>query len=299
MNLPLFALIVVWTATFLGAHLVWTHLWAVTTFLLHTLYSSNSSSESSTSIQHLLGSAVMTGVAMTCSWYTTLVLQRDADFIGRAVTGWSKWIIEDVLASKSIALAAAGTKNPFTFENVPLALRLGYHAGDLAVHFFPTLWLLQRHASVVAAAPAAYCCVGFLVTRAWCLHVSVHTLKFDCNERRLRRVPHPSPPSPFVVDGALNWVYGLEPHLPPRVYVAAYRYVRNSGHTSAPTHSRTIYDTLVAPTHNCILRHPLTPTHQTRYSPTNQSLCTPVTLPLLLFSCSRVLMFQCSNVPMF
>ena len=259
MNLPLFALIVVWTATFLGAHLVWTHLWAVTTFLLHTLYSSNSSSESSTSIQHLLGSAVMTGVAMTCSWYTTLVLQRDADFIGRAVTGWSKWIIEDVLASKSIALAAAGTKNPFTYENVPLALRLGYHAGDLAVHFFPTLWLLQRHASVVAAAPAAYCCVGFLVTRAWCLHVSVHTLKFDCNERRLRRVPHPSPPSPFVVDGALNWVYGLEPHLPPRVYVAAYRYVRNSGHTVAPTHSRTIYDTLVAPTHNCTIYDILSP----------------------------------------
>jgi hypothetical protein len=219
MTVNALTLAVAWTATFLGTHIVWTHLWALTAYLLHMEYTASTTSPAW--VGHALGSAVMTGVAMTCSWYTTLIMHRDADFIGRAVTGWTKWITEELLPG--IGLVSKSTRIPFDYTSVPMALRLGYHAGDLAVHFFPTFWLLQVHASVIAEAPRAYVAVGFLVTRIWCLHVSVHTLQFDFVAWRFRRVSHPSPPTPFIIDGALNKVYGLVPDLPPHVFVAAYQ----------------------------------------------------------------------------
>ncbi|KAJ1454240.1 hypothetical protein M885DRAFT_522047 [Pelagophyceae sp. CCMP2097] len=208
----LWALALVLAVNLAGLHMVWTHLWMLSTILVSLEHAAGAAW-----LEPWLGSLTCAGLSITVGWYATLVVHRRADFVGRAMAGWGEWTLD---VCKAAGVVGAEAVLPYDFTCLPVALRLGYHFCDVAIHFFPTFFLLQKHAVVVAAAPAKYCLAAFCVTRLWSLHVSVHHVKYDVQRRKMRR--QTQRPTVFLIDGAFNDVYGLVPPIPPRVVRDAY-----------------------------------------------------------------------------
>lgn len=188
---PIAALVIL---TFCGFQLVYTHVWVIATILAIC-----------TNSLEWAGVLAAMGTAITIPWYALLILRWKDDTVGRAICGWGSWIVEDIF----------GYTWPYDLGSVPGLLRVGYHMVDLAVHFWPTPWLLQRF-----KVTAFDCFVAFIVSRAWstsasAIHLSVDWRSLRRSPRRLRVCAQSQAITPFLVDGVVNDIYGLHPKLPP------------------------------------------------------------------------------------
>ena len=208
MQPALVALAVVLAATVAGFHALWTHLVAVITTLLVLAHDGSDAGPVATA----LGAATVTYLSITIGWYGVLIVRRRDDFVGRAMHGWPKWIIEHVLVGCGVL--PPGSTVPFDETGVPVAVRVAYHLLDLSIHFFPTPYLLQTYGHLVARAPVAYACLGFAATRLWCLACSLHDVSLDLSRglggARLRRRAAPAPQL-FLRGALFSAIYGLVP----------------------------------------------------------------------------------------
>lgn len=189
---PLPAIIVL---TLCGVHLVYTHVWALATVLAVCDRTGN--------CHGWMGVLTAMGIAITIPWYGLLICRYKDDTVGRAISGWGRWITEDI----------CGCVWPYDNTTVPVMIRLCYHMIDLAVHFLPTPWLLSRY-----DVTALDCVYAFAISRLWSISATAHHLTLDW--RFMRHWPriHVCARSqnitPFAVEGVINDIYGLRPTLP-------------------------------------------------------------------------------------
>ena len=180
--------------TLCGVHLVYTHLWAIATILAVC--------DRTGSCHGWMGVLTAMGIAITVPWYGLLVCRYKDDTVGRAISGWGRWITEDI----------CGCVWPYDSTTVPILIRLCYHLVDLAVHFLPTPWLLSRY-----DVTAVDCVYAFAISRLWSISATAHHLTLDWRSMRngqLRICARTQSVSPFAVDGVINDIYGLRPTLP-------------------------------------------------------------------------------------
>lgn len=188
---PLPALVVL---TLCGVHLVYTHVWAIATILAVC--------DRTGGCHGRMGVLTAMGIAITIPWYGLLICRYKDDAVGRAISGWGRWIAEDI----------CGCDWPYDSTTVPISIRLGYHLVDLAVHFLPTPWLLRRY-----DVTALDCVYAFAISRLWSVSATAHHLTLDWRSMRdwpLRICARSQSVSPFAVDGVINDIYGLRPTLP-------------------------------------------------------------------------------------
>ena len=174
-------------------------------------------------VETALGVVTCMWVSITVGWYGVLITQYKEDFVGRAMHGWPKWIIEDVLVN--VGALPSSSRCPHDETSVPYAVRIAYHMLDFVIHLFPTPYLLPTYAHLVAKRPVVYALCGFAATRAWCVACSVHDLALDWSRglrglRVLRR--HNAAPQLFLRDGVFNGIYGLDPPIGNGAIWAAY-----------------------------------------------------------------------------
>ncbi|KAH8091303.1 taurine catabolism dioxygenase [Aureococcus anophagefferens] len=178
----LVALAVVLAATVAGFHALWTHLVAVITTLLVVAHDGSDAGPVATA----LGAATVTYLSITIGWYGVLIVRRRDDFVGRAMHGWPKWIIEHVLVGCGVL--PPGSTVPFDETGT--------------------------YGHLVARAPVAYACLGFAATRLWCLACSLHDVPLDLSRglggARLRRRAAPAPQL-FLRGALFSAIYGLVP----------------------------------------------------------------------------------------
>lgn len=164
--------------------------------------------ERTTVVKEALAVCACVATSIACAWYPTLLYHRRADIVGRAMRGWGTWAVRGVFRDGLGALPEAAAL-PFDRSSVPRLLRAGYHSCDVALHFFPALYLLQTQADTLAARPGVYCLAATVAARIWCLHVSSFDARVDYKRRRV--VPVPGPAGAFLWSRKFSQVYGLFP----------------------------------------------------------------------------------------
>lgn len=174
---------VILSATVMGVHIVYTHVWALLTIAALDL-----------DIDFLTGSLVCLGTAITFSWYGLLIWRFRDDSVARALHGWGRWLCED----------CSGCRCPFTIDSIPTRLRLGFHLVDLGVCVRP------QPACVGNLTHASGTSGSLLADTFFAAEVLSHSHAaggFVCISILTRLVPvrHPDPPYPRLALRSRVW----------------------------------------------------------------------------------------------
>jgi len=192
--LLLFGLIFI---TQIGLHMVWTHVWLVSSAAI--ILTGNTL---------LLSSAAMLGLNISCVWYGTLLRKRELGVPGRAMHGWSQWICEDLLGG------LAEWRGNVSYKPID-SLMTGFLVTDIGVHLLPTLILLQLSAAHISFLSVV---LGYLASRVWSLAITSHHVSIDWTALRtagIVRVRRCSQAATAYVDsGIINLIYGFSPPAP-------------------------------------------------------------------------------------